>query len=311
VEILTQRPRRRNSHAFALRTTAGYAPSCYTLDAVRISTERCVACANCVPVCPVGAIDIDPVLERAVVDEDRCVECFTCYRGLSTEHLNPKMVRTIRKVFGFFRMRFDPEPDVCPTAAIEPEVLSWPRIVRRAFSDPLVPHESTGIHGRGTEEVKTNDVTFRVGEGEAGFTIEFGRPTVSTRFSDISRMTEALARTGVEFEKKNPVTHLMPDPKTGKIREDILQERVLSAIVEIKTPLERVPEILRTVTEVAPDLDTIVSIGVSTRCSPDGRSALEEVLRREGYSFWRGKTNLGLGRRPSVREPEGEAVSVS
>jgi ferredoxin len=281
------------------------------LQGVRISTERCVACANCVPVCPVGAIDIDPVISRAVVDQDRCVECFTCYRGLSTEHLNPTLVRTIRKVFGWFRMRFDPEPDVCPTAAIEPQELSWPRIVRRAFSDPLVPHESTGIHGRGTEEVKTNDVTFRVGEGEAGFTIEFGRPTVSTRFSDISRMTEALAKTGVEFEKKNPVTHLMPDPSTGRIREDILDERILSAIVEIKTRMERVPEMLSTVTEVARSLDTIVAIGVSTRCSAEGRSALEEVLQREGYAFWRGKTNLGLGRRPTVPEPVSEEVTVS
>ena len=115
-------------------------------------------------------------------------------------------------------MRFDPEPDVCPTAAIEPQELAWPRIVRRAFSDPLVPHESTGIHGRGTEEVKTNDVTERVSEGEAGFTIEFGRPTVSARFRDITIVTEALARAGVDFEKNNPVTHLMneivdgPDP---------------------------------------------------------------------------------------------------
>ena len=44
--------------------------------------------------------------------------------------------------------------------------LSWPRIVRRAFSDPVVPHESTGVHGRGTEEVKTNDVSGRVKVGE-------------------------------------------------------------------------------------------------------------------------------------------------
>jgi hypothetical protein len=102
----------------------------------------------------------------------------------------------------------------------------------------------------------------------------------------------------------------MPDPATGKIREDILAERVLSAIVETKTSLARVPEMLRTVTAVARELDTIVSIGVSTRCTPEGRSALEEVLRREGYDFWRGKTNLGLGRRPSVREAEPEAVSV-
>ena len=36
---------------------------------------------------------------------------------------------------------------VCPTAAIEPDELNWPRVVRRAFSDPLVSHESTGVYG--------------------------------------------------------------------------------------------------------------------------------------------------------------------
>ena len=68
----------------------------------------------------------------------------------------------MRKVFQLMRLRFDPEPDVCPTAAFEPEELAWPRVVRRAFSDPRVPHESTGVEGRGTEEVKTNDVSGRV-----------------------------------------------------------------------------------------------------------------------------------------------------
>ena len=264
---------------------------------MKISTDRCVACGNCVPVCPVGAIDIDPQIHRAVVDQDRCVECFTCYRGLSTEHLNPTMVRTIRKVLGWLRLRFDPEPDVCPTAAIEPQELAWPRIVRRAFSDPLVPHESTGIHGRGTEEVKTNDVTHRVSEGEVGFTIEFGRPTVTAQFRDISVMTEALAKAGVQFEAHNPVTHLMESPTTGRIREDILDERVLSAIVEIKSSIDRVPEILKIACDTAETIDTIVSIGVATRCDEEGGSALEPVLNEEGYRFWRGKTNLGLGRR--------------
>ena len=82
------------------------------------------------------------------------------------EKLNPTLVRGIRRLLKFFRLRFDPEPDVCPTSAITPDDLSWPRVVRRAFSDPIVTHESTGVHGRGTEEVKTNDVTNRVGVGE-------------------------------------------------------------------------------------------------------------------------------------------------
>jgi hypothetical protein len=245
-----------------------------------------------------GAIYIDPAVNRATVNLDECVECFTCHRGMSKEHLNPSLVRTIRGFLKYLRIRFDPEPDVCPTDALTPQEMTWPRIVRQAFSDPLVPHESTGIHGRGTEEVKTNDVTGRVNEGEAGFTIEFGRPGVGVRFRDIQKMTMALAPLPITFEKKNPVFSLMSDPATGTIREDILSEKVLSAIVELKTTLEHVPQVLQVVEEVAQDLETIVSIGVATRCDGQGDNALEPMLKREGYEFYRGKTNLGLGRRP-------------
>ena len=267
---------------------------------MQIDHRKCVACANCIPTCPMGAIYIDTKINRATVNLDECVECFTCYRGMSKEHLNPTMIRTIRGVLKLLRIRFDPEPDVCPTDALTPQELTWPRIVRQAFSDPLVPHESTGVHGRGTEEVKTNDVTGRVGEGEAGFTIEFGRPGVGVRFRDIQQMTMALAPLPIAFEKKNPVFSLMSDPATGAIRGDILNEKVLSAIVELKTTLEHVPQVLGVVEEVAPILDTIVSIGVATCCDTQGDNLLEPLLKREGYTFYRGKTNLGLGRRPAA-----------
>jgi hypothetical protein len=247
-----------------------------------------------------GAIYIDPAVNRATVNLDECVECFTCYRGLSKEHLNPTVVRTLRGFLKRLRIRFDPEPDVCPTDALSPQELTWPRLVRRAFSDPLVPHESTGVHGRGTEEVKTNDVTGRVQEGEAGFTIEFGRPGVGVRFRDIQTLTMALAPLPITFEPKNPVFSLMSDPATGAIRADILNEKVLSAIVELKTPLAHVPQVLRVVEDLAPTLETIVSIGVATRCDAQGESALEPLLKREGYTVYRGKTNLGLGRRPAA-----------
>ena len=266
---------------------------------MEIDHRKCVACANCIPTCPMGAIYIDTAVNRATVSQDECVECYACYRGMSKEHLNPTVVRTIRGFLKLLRPRFDPEPDVCPTDAPTPQELTWPRIVRRAFSDSLVPHESTGVHGRGTEEVKTNDVTNRVGEGEAGFTIEFGRPGVGVRFRDIQTMTMALASLPIAFEKKNPVFSLMA-PVTGTIREDILQEKVLSAIVELKTPLAHVRQILRVVEAVAPTLETIVSIGVATRCDAQGDNLLEPLLKREGYTVHRGKTNLGLGRRPAV-----------
>ena len=267
---------------------------------MQVDHNKCVACSNCVPVCPMGAIHIDPTLNRATVNEEECVECFTCYRGMSKEHLNPTLVRTIRGFLKLLRIRFDPEPDVCPTDALTEQTLAWPRIVRRAFSDPLVPHESTGITGRGTEEVKTNDVTDRVKEGEVGLTIEFGRPGVGVRFRDIQEMSMALAPLPVKFEEKNPVFSLMSDPATGAIREDVLNEKVLSAILELQSTPEHVPQLLRAVEKVAGGLNTIVAIGIATRCDAQGENLLEPLLEREGYAGYRAKTNLGLGRRPAA-----------
>src|SRR5579863_9703975 len=221
---------------------------------MKINPDKCVACGNCTYVCPMGAIYIDPAVRRATINQAECVECYACFNGLSQEHLNPTFVRTVRRLFQMARIRF------------EPNKLDWPRVVRRAFSDPRVPHESTGVHGRGTEEVKTNDVSGRVKAGEVGFTIEFGRPGVGVWFRDIQKMCLALAHAGVAFEKKNPVTSLMSDLATGTIREDILNEKVLSAIVEIKVPVERTEEVIRLVWEIEKQIDTVVALGVGARC---------------------------------------------
>jgi ferredoxin len=264
---------------------------------MHISEEKCVACGNCTYVCPMGAIYIDPDTKRARVNRDECVECYACYNGLSKEHLPPKTVRATRKVMGALLMRFEPDPDICPTDAIVPDELSWPRVVRRAFSDPRVPHESTGIVGRGTEEVKTNDVSNRVGVGDVGFTIEFGRPGVGARFFQIQEMSRALAAAGVRFEPNNPITTLMTDVTTGDIREDILNEKVLSAILELKVPVALTEQIIRIVWEVEKRLDTIIVLGVGTRCDENGEeNVVAPILKKLGYDPQRAKTNLGLGR---------------
>jgi len=259
-----------------------------------------------------GAIYVDPAINRATVDRNECVECYACYYGLSTERLNPVMVRTIRKLFQLARLRFDPEPDICPTSAFEPEDLQWPRVVRRAFSDPRATHESTGIQGRGTEEVKTNDVTRRVQHGEVGFTIEFGRPGVGVWFRDIQKMTHALAKAKVPFEKKNPLTLLMSDVATGTLKPDVLNEKVLSAIVEIKVRVDRTEEIIHLVHEVEKEIDSVVALGVSTRCDENGQDQLvAPILERLGYRLERAKTNTGLGRitnQPRKPAEEGAAL---
>ncbi len=265
---------------------------------MQISKERCVGCANCTAVCPMGAIYIaaDGLAE---IDREACVECHNCYRGMSFEHLPPEMVRAGRRLLSQVQLRFQPDPDVCPTEALVPEELEWPRIVRRAFSDPMVTHESTGVHGRGTEEVKTNDITNRIQQGDAGFVVELGRPGIGVYFRDVQTVTKALAAAGAEFEAGNPVTGLMTDPGTGEIREDLHGEKVLSCIVELKAALDEVPGLLEVVEEVAKDFPSVISLGVSTRTDANGEEELQELLRSAGYDTWRAKVNLGMGRATS------------
>jgi ferredoxin len=262
-----------------------------------INQHKCVACGNCVAICPMGAIYIDVAKNRATINDDACVECGTCYRGMSTENLNPRMVRAIRKIAKVFRFRFEPEPDVCPTGAFEMNGLEMPRLIRQIFSDPVVEHRSTGIKGRGTEEVKTNDVSSRINTEEVGYTIEFGRPGVGVRFSDIREMTRALAAEhGVVFENNNPITHLMTDRAKGELRTDIIKEKILSAIVEIKTTIDKVERVLDIVGEVSERIDTVIAIGISTRCENGEDNILAPLLDDLGYYYARAKTNMGLGR---------------
>jgi hypothetical protein len=54
--------------------------------------------------------------------------------------------------------------------------------------------------------------------------------------------------------------------------------------------------VLERVEAVAREVHTIVSIGVSTRCDGKGDDQLAPILTHAGYAFFRGKTNLGLGR---------------
>jgi hypothetical protein len=255
-----------------------------------------------------GAIFIESD-KLADINEDECVECHTCYRGLSVENLPPRPVRFLRRCLTAVGLRFQPEPDICPTGALVPCELVWPRIVRRAFSDPQVPHESTGIHGRGTAEVKTNDVTGRVKEGEAGFVVELGRPGVGVYFREVDRIARTLAASGVVFEGENPVTSLMVDPDEGRIREDVLDEKVLSCIIETKIDLDKVPEMLGVIKKLAPTLSTVVSIGVSTRCDAEGKEPLKEMLVAQGFDAWRAKINLGMGRHTNP-QPSAEEVKA-
>jgi len=108
------------------------------------------------------------------------------------------------------------------------------------------------------------------------------------------------------------VTTLMSDVTTGTIREDILNEKVLSAIVEIKVPKERAEEIIRLVKDVEARIDTVVSIGAGVRCDENGEDDIVgPIFERLGYTLARAKTNVGLGKRyTTAGVPAGDMVNA-
>jgi len=124
-------------------------------------------------------------------------------------------------------------------------------------------------------------------------------------------MTWALAKAGVAFEKKNPVTSLMTDVASGTLREDILGEKILSAIVEIKVPVARTEEIIGLVREVEKQIDTVVALGVGARCDESGEeNVVGPILERLGYKLERAKTNAGLGRITNPAEERKEPAGA-
>src|SRR4030042_4011920 len=165
-----------------------------------IDGDKCIGCESCMSWCPMGAIKIGEA--TAVIDLEECVECNVCWRV-----------------------------EICPVDAFVQTPLEWPRSVRAIYSDPLNIHKETGLAGRGTEEIKTNDVTGRFRRGQAGVAIEVGRPALGAKLKELEKLSMALARYGVEFEPKNPLTNLI-DPKTGQLPTEIREEKVLSAIIE-------------------------------------------------------------------------------
>jgi len=232
---------------------------------MRIDADICIGCEACVPYCPMGAIIMDDV---AAIDQDACVDCGVCLHA-----------------------------EVCPVDCIIFEPAPWPRSVRATFSNPRAEHKETKIAGRGTEEMKTNDVTGRFKRGWIGMGCEFGRPGIGTRFRDVDKVAQVLAKHGVEFETKNPVTFLMEDVKTGKLKEEVLNEKVLSGIIECIYPIEKFKEIMTALKEVSKEIDTVFSCEVINRVDPDGSYPLRKLLDEMGIPYYiNGKQNVALGR---------------
>ena len=230
---------------------------------MKINEDICIKCKSCIVYCPVEAIKIDKIV---YIDEMVCVECGVCLKS-----------------------------GICPVDAIYLSKLEWPRNLMQQFSDPLCQHPTTGIKGRGTAEMKTNDVTARFKHGEVGFALELGRPGVSASFNDVEKITSAIYHI-VNFEPLSPVTNLI-DIKTGKLLDETIRNaRVLSAIIEVKTEEKHGLEVIKILERVSNELETVLSICVINRCK-NGVSPFKTIMKKEGYiPRINGKTNVGLGR---------------
>ncbi len=235
---------------------------------MKINDELCIGCGECLPYCPMGAIELESF--TATINWDECVECGICVRQIE-----------------------------CPVEAFfEPEETNqWPRSVRKVFSDPTTKHENTGVRGRGTEEVKTNDVTARFKRGFIGIALEFGRPGVGTRLGDVEIITRALAEEGIEFEACNPLTFLMDTPSTGIIKAEVRNEKVLSAIVEFVIPEDQLEKICTKIYETAGKANCIFSWGIVARFDSEGKLPVVDRLEKIGIKVPKNmKVNVGLGR---------------
>lgn len=236
-----------------------------------VDVQKCVGCGNCVPYCPVSAIKI--IDRKAVIDQEVCVECGTCGRE-----------NNIVK---------------CPTDALyeSEDAFKHPRSIRKFFSDPMATHVETKVPGRGTEEVKTNDVTGRVGKDEYGIAIEVGRPSVATSYRDVEKLTMALAKYKIEYEECNPVKHLFADERTGKLTDEALQQRVISTIIEFNVPKQQLEAVLKTILDTAKTLDTVFSLDLIACFDQADKMPQIDALSTLNLSPRpNSKINLGLGR---------------
>ena len=237
---------------------------------MQIDQDLCIGCGQCVPYCPVGAISLDVT---AVVDLDECAECGCCLRCAD-----------------------------CPVDAVYQQELEYPRTVRSILSDPLTIASESGISGRGTEEMKTNEVTARFKEGQVGIGIEVGRPVTGARFVDVEKIAQAMAAFGVQFEVCNPTTSLMSNTVTGKFKDELLNEKVLSAILEFCVPQETLPDVLGALKEVAGQVDSVFTVCVACKADENENIPSYQYLDKAGVWYApNGKTNVGLGR-PLVKE---------
>ncbi|MDW7669254.1 MAG: 4Fe-4S binding protein [Bacillota bacterium] len=242
-----------------------------------INKDQCIGCKICQKYCTVDAIHYNAEEKKCYINQDECVECYVCVRQ-----------------------------QVCPYGAIKVTNFkdNFYKQFQHVLSDPVENHGVTGVTGRGTEEVKTNDVTGRVIKGEIGIAVDMGRPGMGVYLRDAEKVAVACVNAGVELEpaENSPLAALMPDIKTGKLEPESLDYRLLSVIVEGTCREEELKTVLEALKKVSQEIDTVFSLGLIARVDEDGETKALNCLEDLDIPYpHRGKVNVGLGKPLSLK----------
>ena len=101
----------------------------------------------------------------------------------------------------------------------------------------------------------------------------------------------------IELAPHNPLTHLIANKDTGELRKDVLDEKVLSAIVEFTVPIEKAQQVFSVVKEIAGQIDTVFSMDLICKVANDGSLPIIKEAEKAGLiRSLNGKVNVGLGR---------------
>jgi hypothetical protein len=120
-----------------------------------------------------------------------------------------------------------------------------------------------------------------------------GRPVLGSRFRDVEKILKKFRPRGYEIVSQNPVVDLIADPKTGALNPEILDERIISCVIEFIAPEATVHDVMALVHELSFEVESVFSVSIALPAGMQGESRFEELLATGVYHLPNRKVNIG------------------